>query len=237
MVRAVIFDFDGVIANSEPLHFRAFRDVLAGERVGLTEAEYFERYLGFNDLAAFQAVAADRQLAWDEAAIAGLIEQKARVLEALERGESLLFAGARETIERLAVRCPLAIASGALEEEITRVLEREGLRHHFVALVSSDDRTASKPSPEPYQLAVRRLAQATGVAVAAGECVAIEDSPWGLASARGAGLRTVAVAHTYGAAALGEADTVVDRLEAITWELLGKLTFRSPGGRARDSAF
>ena len=59
-LRAIVLDFDGVIANSEPLHFQAFRDVLAGEGVTLTEGDYYARYLGFDDVAAFQAMAVSR---------------------------------------------------------------------------------------------------------------------------------------------------------------------------------
>ena len=60
MLRAIVFDFDGVIANSEPLHFRAYRDVLQDERVDLSEADYYARYLGYDDLGAFAAIAGDR---------------------------------------------------------------------------------------------------------------------------------------------------------------------------------
>src|SRR5262245_1292405 len=116
-VRAVVFDFDGVIANSEPLHFRAFRDVLAAEDITLTEAEYYERYLGYNDERAFREIGAERGRRWDDRAIANLIARKAVVTEDLERHGSILFPGAREVIEHLAQLCPLAIASGALRSE------------------------------------------------------------------------------------------------------------------------
>lgn len=223
MVRAVVFDFDGVIADSEPLHFLAFRDVLAGERVTLTEAEYYERYLGFNDERAFEAIAADRGRRWDERTIADLTRRKAAITAELERGRSILFPGAREVIQRLAAACPVAIASGALGSEIARTLSREGLAGHFAAIVSADDRVASKPAPDPYLRAVDLLSAsfpADGPRLAAAECVAVEDSPWGIDSARAAGLRTVGVTHTYPAGALSSADLLVDRLGALTWEFL-----------------
>jgi beta-phosphoglucomutase len=230
MVRAVVFDFDGVLANSEPLHFRAFRDVLAHEGVELSEPEYYERYLGFNDAAAYEAVAADRGRRWDASKIASLIERKAVVLEALERGESILFPGARAVVERLAAQCPLAIASGARGDEIRRILERERLTGHFTTIVSSDDAPVSKPAPDSYLLAVARLNEASGSGpLAARECVAIEDSPWGLASARAAGLRTVAVTHTYPAGELPDAEIVVDRLDSLTWAVLRNLSHASEG--------
>ena len=103
-----MFDFDGVIANSEPLHFRAFRDVLAAEDIALTEAEYYERYLGYNDERAFREIGAERGRDWNERAVADLIARKAHITEELERQGSVLFPGAREAIERLAgcVRWP-----------------------------------------------------------------------------------------------------------------------------------
>jgi beta-phosphoglucomutase-like phosphatase (HAD superfamily) len=225
MVRAVVFDFDGVIANSEPLHFRAFRDVLAAEHITLTESDYYARYLGYNDERAFREIAAERGREWDERAVADLIARKAAVTEELERQGSILFPGARDAIARLALMCPLAIASGALRVEIERTLVREQLIGHFATIVSADDGGASKPAPDPYLRAVERLAAASSPAdpLKPSNCVAVEDSPWGLDSARAAGLRTVAVSHTYAATALVRADTVVESLDALTWEMLCSL--------------
>jgi beta-phosphoglucomutase len=232
-LKAVVFDFDGVLANSEPLHFRAFRDVLAAEGVTLTESEYYERYLGFNDERAFHEIAAARGCRWDAAMVAGLTARKAAITAELERSASILFPGAREAIVRLAARCPLAIASGALRTEIQRTLDRDGLAHHFSVIVSADDGGASKPAPDPYQRAVERLsfASTVGVSLTAKDCVAVEDSPWGLDSAKAAGLRAVAITHTYPASALTQADLLLDRLDELTWEVVSSLG--PSGGAAR----
>ena len=219
-IRAVVFDFDGVIANSEPLHYKGFRDVLAAEGIMLSEADYYARYLGFDDAGAFLAIAADRGLSWSPARIAGLVERKAIRLEELEREASVLFPGARAAIERLARACPVAIASGALRSEILRVLERERLTRHFTAIVAAEDTPVSKPAPDPYLRAVHLLSAASPGPLAARDCVAIEDSHWGLRSARGAGLRTVGITHTYAAGALEDAELVVDHLDTLTWERL-----------------
>jgi beta-phosphoglucomutase len=243
MIRAVVFDFDGVIANSEPLHFRAFRDVLATEGITLTEPEYYERYLGYNDERAFHEIGVERGRAWDRRGIADLIARKAVVMGELEQHGSILFPGAREAIERLARRCPLAIASGALRSEIERTLERERLRAHFTVIVSADDGGASKPAPDPYLRAVERLASAgaTSDQLLPTDCVAVEDSPWGLESARAAGLLTVGVAHTYTRDALAQGDAVVDTLDRLTWEMLCKLSGsrdpRDPEESSKDSLF
>jgi hypothetical protein len=124
----------------------------------LTEADYYARYLGYNDERAFREIGAERGRHWDDRAVANLIAQKAVVTEELERHGSILFAGAREAIEELARHCPLAIASGALRSEIERTLARERLAAHFTVIVSGDDDVASKPAPDPYLRAVERLA-------------------------------------------------------------------------------
>src|SRR5438874_2285098 len=111
MLRAIVFDFDGVIANSEPLHFAAFRDVLAAAGVTLTNADYYERYLGFDDAGVFGTVAADRELPWTGRMVAEFVEKKAVRMEVLERDSSMIFPGAELTIRTAAAQVPLAIAS------------------------------------------------------------------------------------------------------------------------------
>jgi beta-phosphoglucomutase len=215
LLRAIVFDFDGVIANSEPLHFRAYRDVLHDHGLELTEGDYYARYLGYDDVGAFAAIGSDRGVSWSAKEIARLVGRKAERMEVLERDSSVLFPGAREAIEGAAALMPIAIASGALGTEIRRVLDAATLTSHFTAIVAAEDTAASKPAPDPYLLAVALLARSHGP-LAAAECVAIEDSRWGLESARAAGLRTVGVAQTYDAGELeGGADLVIPNLQAL----------------------
>jgi beta-phosphoglucomutase len=223
MIRAVIFDFDGVLANSEPLHFRAFRDVAADHGLTLTEAAYYSRYLGFDDVGAFKAMADDAGMPLNEAQVDALVRQKAVHLEALEHHASVLFPGAREAIQRMAGFGPIAIASGALRAEIVRVLEREQLHEFFPVLVSAEDTPASKPDPAPYARAVALLA-AAHADLLPGECVAVEDSRWGLQSAKTAGLHTIAITHSYQASELTAADSVITHLDQLDAPLLR--TFR-----------
>jgi beta-phosphoglucomutase-like phosphatase (HAD superfamily) len=143
-------------------------------------------------------------------------------MEVLEAAGSLLFPGATAAIERAAALAPLAIASGALGAEIRRILDHERLTGYFRAIVSAEDTPRSKPAPDPYRRALSLLAQADGVPLRPPDCVAIEDSPWGLQSARAAGLRTVAVAHTYDRGAL-QADAVIASLDELDSELLRRL--------------
>jgi beta-phosphoglucomutase len=223
VIRAVIFDFDGVIANSEPLHFAAFRGVLADEGVSLIEEEYYARYLGYDDMGVFRAVSRDRGLSWNVNLVTDLAARKAVRLERLEQERSILFPGAEQAVRRLAAALPLAIASGALRAEILGVLDHAGLSHCFRAVVAAEDTLAGKPAPDPYLRAVSLLGTAIGQSLAACDCVAIEDSHWGLESARAAGLRTIAVTHTYPAAALGSADLVITHLDGLDLASLHEL--------------
>ena len=200
--RAIIFDFDGVLADSEPLHFRAFHDVLATEGVVLTEVAYYDRYLGYDDAGAFRVIGTHHERRWDSRHVADLVARKAVRMEALERDVSVMFPGAADVVRRAAAVMPIAIASGALGDEIRRVLDRAGLTNCFSAIVGAEDTPKSKPAPDPYLRAVALLNSNRGQRLEPHHCVAVEDSVWGLESARAAGLRTVGVAHTYPAHAL-----------------------------------
>lgn len=221
-LRGIVFDFDGVIANSEPLHFVGFRDVLGDVGVHLAQADYYEKYLGYDDAGAFAAMSADRGLSWSDAQIASLVAKKAVTLERLEAEQSVLFPGAADLIRGLAAHGPLAIASGALRAEIVRILVKEQLDRYFELVVGAEDAEASKPSPAPYLRAVERLAALRTGWPDPAAYVAIEDSHWGLESARTAGLRTVAVAHTYPAHTL-TADLTVSKLNELSWPKLESL--------------
>jgi beta-phosphoglucomutase len=221
-VRAIVFDFDGVIANSEPLHYRAFHDVLTEAGADLSEKDYYDRYLGYDDVGVFKTVATDRGLTWDAEGIAALVARKAARIGVLEQDMSMLFPGADAAVRRAAAAVPIAIASGALRAEIQKVLERERLSKYFTAIVAAEDTPVSKPAPDPYIRAVALLAPALGGAIDAADVVAVEDSPWGLQSARAAGLRTVAVAHTYAASAL-DADLVIGSIGELDIDRLKRL--------------
>jgi HAD superfamily hydrolase (TIGR01509 family) len=161
-------------------------------------------------------------LSWTADAVASLVAAKAVRLEELARDGAVLFPGARAAIERAAASLPLAIASGALGDEIRHVLRREQLTGYFRAIVSAEDTPVSKPAPDPYLRAVALLAGALGEPLRAADCVALEDSPWGLQSARAAGLRTVGVAQTYAQTDL-EADLVIPSLDALDVGELARL--------------
>jgi HAD superfamily hydrolase (TIGR01509 family) len=214
VIEAIVFDFDGVLADSEPCHLAALTEVLASIGVPLAPADYFARYLGLDDAGVFRTLSDERDLALDAQAVTALIEQKSVIFdEMIERG-SVLFPGAAECIERLSARFPLGIASGALRHEIESILAGAGLAYHFKFIVASGETPNSKPYPDPYQ----RAAQLHGLAPSA--CVAVEDSRWGIESAKGAGLKCLGITHTYPAAELPGADRVIESLAEFTEDLI-----------------
>ena len=230
-LQAVIFDFDGVIADSEPLHFRAFQQALAEDGLELAPKEYYARYLGFDDVGMFQAFGEDRGLPMDATRVTQLVARKGVKLQALLSGSSVLFPGAVEFVRAAASAVPIAIASGALRHEIEEVIDAAGVADLFAAIVASGDTPESKPSPAPYRLAFERLREATGTTLDPRRCVAIEDSRWGLESARGAGLRCVGVTNSYPADELTGAELVVSGLQSLTIEALDRLCAAPAGER------
>ena len=225
-LQAVIFDFDGVIANSEPLHLRAFQDVLAEDGLRLGAEDYYARYLGFDDAGVFEHVSRDQSLALGGAAVLALVARKEASMQALLGGDTVLFTGAADFIRRCAAEVPVAIASGAARHEIMEILGGAGLGDAFRVIVAAGDTPEGKPSPQPYRLAFERRQEAHDGSEAR-RCVAIEDSHWGLTSARGAGLRCVGVTTSYGAEALPDADLIVGGLESLTLNMLDELATRT----------
>ncbi len=217
MIRAIVFDFDGVLADSEPLHLRALQDVLAPLGVTVDRDEYYERYLGYDDVGAFRAISADRGLALDDRGIRNLIESKSVIYESLLEGGGVLYPGAAACVERLAAEYPLGIASGAQRHEIEAILRGGGLTPSFRFIVASGETPAGKPSPEPYL----RAAALHGLPPS--DCVAIEDSRWGIESARAAGMKCVGITHTYAATDLPGAEVIIDGLDQFTPALVRKL--------------
>jgi beta-phosphoglucomutase len=222
-LQAIVFDFDGVIADSEPLHLRAFQQALAADGIELTPQEYYSRYLGFDDVGVFEALARDRGLAVGERQVTALVARKGAHLQQMMQEGSVLFPGAREFIRTAAAAVPIGIASGALRHEIEEIVEAAGVADLFSVIVAAGDTPQSKPSPAPYLLAFEKLREAAGNGLEPRRCVAIEDSRWGLESAHGAGLRCVGVTNSYPAHELPGAELIVDGLKELTLPMLDRL--------------
>lgn len=217
-VRAVLFDFDGVIVDSEPIHFRLFKEILAEEGIRLTRAAYDDVYLGMDDRECFTAVLDAHGKPASPERVATLIERKsARLMGEIARHVPLL-PGAAACIRLLAESLPLAICSGALRREIEAMLKQTGLFSSFLGIVSAEDVTHGKPNPQGYRAAlalVNRVIGSTTPAIVPSSVVVIEDSLAGVEAARSAGMRCLAVTNSYAEPALraAGADAVVSTLE------------------------
>ena len=218
MLRAVIFDFNGIIVDDEPIHFELFRRVLNEERITLTEEEYYARYLGFDDRGAFTAAYREHGQPLSQPKLDELIERKAAYYREDIKTKMRVFPGVESLIPNLARKLPLAIASGALRNEIEIILSSIGLFNEFRAIISAEDVGQGKPEPEIFFKALAQLNTFLDgePAISANECLVIEDSKEGVRGARRAGMKCLAVTNSHPPELLAEADSILDSLEGVS---------------------
>jgi len=211
---AVIFDFDGVIVDTEPLHYAAFQRLLEPLGLGFSWERYVETYMGFDDRDAFmEAFKADGTRV-SAADLQSFIDRKADLFQEIIRDGISAYPGVVELIRSIrASQTPLAICSGALRSDIGPILETLGIAECFDLIVTAEDVARSKPDPECYRLAHARLNEIRLLNLTPGRVLAIEDTPAGIAAAKGAGLRVIAVTNSYPAEQLSLADQIVEKLD------------------------
>ena len=217
---AVLFDFDGILVDTEPMHHRAFTEILDPLGMGFTWGEYVETYMGYDDRDAFREAFRGKGIDLDDANLAKLVAAKSDAFLRGLRDGVTAYPGAVPLIESLrAAGLPLALCSGAVRFDIDPILARLGVARRFDVIVSADDVRRSKPDPESYALAFRRLRETFPSRLTVpGRSIAVEDTPAGIRSAKGAGLRVVAVTNSYGAGELAEADWITDSLGNVRIE-------------------
>jgi len=210
MLRAVIFDFDGVIANTEHLHLGAFQKTLAGEGIELTVEDYYANYLAYDDKTLFAKLYEERGLELDDALLSSLMDRKSLHYDEMIEGNIEILPGAVDFIRSLAGKYRLAIGSGALEAEILRVLDFAGVRESFEVIVGADNIANCKPEPDVYIEALRRLnaLKVDGPDISPAECLVVEDSLSGIRAALAAGMKCLAVTNSYSEAELSEAHAI-----------------------------
>jgi HAD superfamily hydrolase (TIGR01509 family) len=214
-LKAIIFDCDGVIADTEPVHFAAFQKVLGQYAIELTLEDYYSQYLALDDRGCFTRAFSNngRSLSGDK--LRELIERKAAEVEPAMRAHLRIFPGVADFIRRAAQRYRLAIASGALRHEVELIAGQAGVRDCFTALTTAEDVNRSKPHPDPFLKALTMLNAALGYQIKASECLVIEDAIHGVSAAHLAGMLCVAVTNTYSRAELSEAELIVAGLEGL----------------------
>lgn len=217
MLQAVIFDFDGVITDSEILHFRAFNQVLAQFGFEMTTKDYYQTYLGLTDVDCYKLLIEQGLLKIDQQQIPKLLQRKKQIFEKLAKSEGRIIEGVRDFLKMLEQNSiPMAICSGALLSEIELILEEAGLRHLFEVIVSAEHIKKGKPDPEGFLLTLQRLNEKRENSIMGHGCIVIEDSHWGLEAAKAAGMHTIAVTNSYDAEQLSLADKIVIHLNELS---------------------
>jgi beta-phosphoglucomutase len=211
---AVLFDFDGVIVNSEPLHFHAFHKVLAAEKIDLSESEYYRDLIGFDDRGAFRSLYDKHHLPLDPKTLLRLMTRKSEVMmELIEDGKYHALPGAEQFIRGLWRHYPLAICSGALREEIEAMLEGVSLRDCFQTIVAAQDVTIGKPDPQGYLLCMKQLSEKLKKPLTPADCLIVEDAPSVIKSVKKVGFPTLAVATSHKIEELHDANWSVQTLD------------------------
>lgn len=214
---AVLFDFDGVIVNSEPLHFLAFHEVLKAQRIEITETEYYQELIGFDDKGAFKHVFAKHGRELDPKTFLRIMTEKSeRMMDLIRARKYAALPGVAEFVRGLWWHYPLAICSGALREEIEAMLEGVNLRDCFRVIVAAEDVTVGKPDPSGYLMCAQQLARVARRDLRPADCLIVEDAPSVIKSVKAVGFNTLAVATSYPVEKLGEANYVVKDLRPPT---------------------
>jgi beta-phosphoglucomutase len=209
-IRAIAFDLDGTLSDTEPLHFEAFGEVMRPEGIEIPREEYFSRLIGLNDHDCFATLLREHGRDASEPRVAGLIERKAGVYGAMIANRDVLYPGAERFVRRCAERFPLILVTGTLHAEAESILRRANLRSLFVDIIAAEDTERGKPEPDGFLTALGRLGFVLRPhpPIVAAECLAIEDTPAGVEAARRAGMKILALCHTASEHELRSADVI-----------------------------
>ncbi len=217
MIRALIFDFDGIITDTEPVHMRAWLEVLNTIAIDFDEAEYRRCYIGLNDRDFLDAVGLNHHRQFGDREKGVLIERKALSSHRLLEERVPLIDGVADIIPMLAKEYPLAICSGAMKSEIMFVLGKLGWRDMFRPIVTQEDVRRGKPHPEGFLLALNHLQQHRDwqPPLTAAECLVIEDAPHGIEAAKAAGMPCVAITNSFSEDTLHKADRIIHSMQEL----------------------
>ncbi len=216
MLAAVIFDFDGVISDSEQCHFAAYNKVLANFGIQIKKEEYYAEYLGFTDYEAFENIQNRYKTDYKRLSIEQLVERKAGVFKDLISKGGHLIDGIVELVTELKKsNIKIAINSGATAADIKVMLAGSPIENSFDVIVSADDVTKGKPDPQGYKLTLKKLNAVSGQPILAKQCVVIEDSRWGITSAKKAGMHIIAVTNSYAADELKDAEMIINSVKQL----------------------
>jgi HAD superfamily hydrolase (TIGR01509 family) len=218
LLRAIIFDFDGVIVNSEPLKLKLIQQIAAKEGWSVAEAEYYRDYLPLAEPSIIEYLYRSHAKYVDRMRRDELVDWKRRTYtQAIADGLPAL-PGVVDFVRRIAPHYTLAIASGSLRSDIEHLLLKLEIRELFAALTAADDCERPKPDPEVFLKTLARLRQLPAFQqkpLCAAECLAIEDAPHGVVAAHKAGIRCLALSSSLPLEKLRQADWVCGGFEEV----------------------
>jgi beta-phosphoglucomutase len=221
VIRAIVFDFNGVIADDETPHLLCFQQALAEAGLTLTKHDYYGAYLGMDERICTRLLLEQRDGGCDEAHVLRIAERKAELFRAhTAHHRPPLFPGVTDFVLAAKVGYRLAIASGGRRAQIEDALAGSAIEHAFEVIVTAEDSPIGKPDPAIYLTVCDRLNANRGSVkrITPSECLVIEDSLAGIRSARAAGMRVLAVSTTYPLEKLSEAEYAFRRLHDMTPE-------------------
>jgi beta-phosphoglucomutase len=225
-LRALIFDMDGVICDSEPLHMKAFQHILKEDGIALTDNEYYAEYLAYDDRGCFKKIFAQHNRPMDDEKLKRLVQRKRQVFEGMMKEHLVIYPGIEPFVKKTSERYPIGLASGASRLEVEFVLKKAKIRGMFAAIVSADDVKTGKPDPESFITALKILNERRlhgSSEINAGECLVIEDSVHGVEAARAAGMKCAAITTSYPPDQLKNAHHIIDSLVGLELETLEKI--------------
>jgi HAD superfamily hydrolase (TIGR01509 family) len=221
VIRALLFDFNGVIADDETPHLVCFQQALAESGLTLSHEEYYGAYLGMDERTCARMLLERRDGCCDEAELSRIGERKAELFRAhTAHRKPPLFPGVVTFVKAASGRFPLAIASGGRKTQIEEALAGTAIEFEFAVIVAAEDCPIGKPDPAIYLMTYNRLngLRAATDMIAPEECLVLEDSVAGIRSAKAAGMRVLGLATTYPIDKLHEADSVAKNFEGLTPE-------------------
>jgi HAD superfamily hydrolase (TIGR01509 family) len=206
---AVIFDFDDVLVDSEPLHEAAIKAV-ATERGWTMTHEHFLQMVGKGDEHAFRLLARENGHGLTDAAVAAMCEAKhLRCIDLIGERRFTVQPGAAALVDLVAGSRAAAVCSGSRREVVRGMLDASGLGRYMRTVITHEDVTHAKPAPDGYLLAASRVGAEPRT------CVVIEDSPTGIRAGKAAGMFVIGVCHSFAAEKLYEADVVLPHIKAL----------------------
>jgi beta-phosphoglucomutase len=223
VIRAILFDFNGVIADDETPHMLSFQQALAEARLTLSKEDYYGAYLGMDERTCARMLLEQRDGTCDETTLLHIGERKAELFRAYAaRHKPELFTGVVEFVKAAKGHYLLAIASGGRRGQIEHALADSTIESDFDVIVAAEDCPVGKPDPAIYLLTLERLnvGRRSNHHLTPAACLVLEDSVAGIRSARAAGMRVLGLATTYPIDKLHEADCVVPSLEGLAPEAI-----------------